>query len=309
VAALGLGGRIAEGGAQAASRQPRPARARVVLIRDAAATDDRGNVNAAVVESMLDRGLLALTGKKDRASAWRQFVSGKDRVGIKSNLMMTPTHPELLRAICRGLKAAGVLDANILTWDRNQCGRGEREVESLPRRLGYGRQDVSHGVWQSTALINVPGLKSHWLAGVACALKNWAGAVTGINTVDEDVTYAFHADSCREVGMLNAIPAIRERCRLVVVDALRPLFHGGPQVDPRYLWDYKGLLLSTDPVAVDTIGLAIIEGKRRQFRGGAWPLQPPVKHIAVADSDYGLGTSDRGRVDLVRIGLEKDSFV
>jgi len=54
--------------------------------------------------------------------------------------------------------------------------------------------------------------------------------------------------------------------RLIVVDALRPLANGGPQVDPRYLWDYQGLLVGTDPVAVDTIGLEIIRGRTWEWR-------------------------------------------
>lgn len=302
-----------EGGEETSSggtKSPPPTgRATVVLVRDEAALDEAGGVSAAALADMLDRAMLALTGESDRTAAWRRFVSPDDLVGVKSNLMMTPTHPELLRAICGGLVAAGVAVEHITTWDRDRAGVGMAEIDTLPRRLAYGRDDVSEAVWNSTALINVPGLKSHWLAGMAGALKNWAGAVTGINTTDHDVSYAFHADSCREIGVLNAIPPIRERCRLIVVDALRPLCHGGPQVDPRYLWDYKGLLVGTDPVAVDTIGTAIIGGRRTQVRGGEWPLQPPVTHLAVADSEYGLGVSDRSRIDLIKLGWEKDAFV
>jgi uncharacterized protein (DUF362 family) len=307
-AALGLGRAILgeEAGAAAAAS---PQSAKVVLVRDGAVLGPDGQVREAVVQAMLDRGLRALTGAKDTAAAWRHLAGPGDRVGVKATLMMTPTHPELLRAICRGLKAAGVADEHLLTWDRAKSGIGEAEVESLPRTLGFGKQDVSEAVWQSTVLINVPRLKAHWLAGMACALKNWAGAVTHINTQDDHVTYAFHADSCREVGMLGAIPAIRQRSRLHIVDALRPLCHGGPQVDPRYLWSYQGLLLSTDPVAVDTIGRAIIEGRRRQVRGGEWPLQPPVTHLIVADRKYGLGVSDRKRITLVKLGLDRESFV
>jgi uncharacterized protein (DUF362 family) len=310
--AVGLGGRLAANTADAGAAKPtapRSPRAKVVLVRDAAAVDDQGRVNATVVESMLDQAIRALTGKNGRADAWGQFAETTDRVGIKSTLMMTPTHPELLRAICRGLKAAGVHDDRLLVWDRTKCGVGEEEVESLPRSLGFGKDHLSNGVWESTVLINVPALKSHWLAGMACAVKNWAGGVTGINTKDTNATYSFHEDSCRELGVLNAIPAIRQRCRLIVVDALRPLANGGPQVDPRYLWDYQGLLVGTDPVAVDTIGLEIIRGRRRQLRGEEWPLQPPVKHLAVADTKYHLGVSDRKRIDLVKIGLDADSFV
>lgn len=294
------------GGAEA---PPPTGRATVVLVRDEAALNEAGEVSATAVAGMLDGAMLALTGESDRTAAWRRFVGPDDLVGVKSNVMMTPTHPELLRAIGDGLTAAGVADEHITTWDRDRASVGMAEVDTLPRRLGYGQDDVSEGVWNSTVLINVPGLKSHWLAGMAGALKNWAGAVTRINVRDRNVSYAFHADSCREIGVLNAIPPIREKCRLIVVDALRPLCHGGPQVDPRYLWDYKGVLVGIDPVAVDTIGAEIISGRRRQVRGGEWPLQPPVTHLTVADSEYGLGVSDRSRIDVIKLGWERDAFV
>jgi uncharacterized protein (DUF362 family) len=295
--------------ARGAGAAAAPSRAKVVLVRDAAAVSESGQPNPEVVEAMLGRALVALTGETSQAAAWHRFAGPEDRVGIKATLMMTPTHPELLRAICRGLKSAGVRDEHVLTWDRTRSGVGEGETQSLPRTVGFGKSDVSDAVWQSTVLVNVPGLKAHWLAGMACALKNWAGAVTHINTRDADVTYAFHADSCREVGLLAAIPALRQRARLHIVDALRPLCEGGPQVDPRYLWNYRGLLVSTDPVAVDTIGQAILEGRRRQVHGGDWPLQPPVKHLTVADTKYRLGVSDRKRITLVKLGLDTDSFV
>jgi uncharacterized protein (DUF362 family) len=312
-AGLAVGASLAGREALAASAEARTTAARgratVVLVRDRAALNGAGEVNGAVVADMLDRAVLALTRESDRAAAWRRFAGPEDRVGVKATLMMTPSHPEVLGAICRGLTAAGVSDAHITTWDRTRAGVGAAEVASLPRQVGFGKEDVSEAVWNSTVLVNVPGMKAHWLAGTAGALKNWAGAVTHINTADHDVTYAFHADSCRNVGMLNAIPAIKERCRLIVMDGLRPLCNGGPQVDPRYLWHYQGLLVGTDPVAVDTIGRAIIEGRRRQMKGGEWPLQPPVTHLVVADREYGLGVSDRSRIDLIKLGWEDDAFV
>jgi uncharacterized protein (DUF362 family) len=287
----------------------------VVLVRDEGAIRDDGSADEAVIEAMLDRAMFALTREENRSAAWSRIINwsgvfkSDDRVGIKSNLMMTPTHPELLRAICRGLKAAGVPDEMITTWDRDRAGVGEAEVGSLPRRVGFGRYDVSEVVLRSTALINVPGLKSHWLAGIACALKNWAGAVTGINTRDENVTYAFHANSCQHTGALSRIPPIWRKCRLVIVDALRPLCHGGPQADPRYLWAYRGLLVGRDPVAVDTVGLAIIQGRRNQLKGGDWPIQPRVTHLTAADEKYRLGISDRSRIDVVKIGWDEEALV
>jgi hypothetical protein len=285
-------------------------RAKVILIRDqrmlSTSTRERGDV----VRGTLNTALMRLSGPGRPAETWSKYARAGDRIAIKSNLMMRPVHPELLNAIHAGLTSAGVADADIAVWDGNRAGFGRAEFESLPRHPGFDKDSVSRLVtnW-ATGLVNVTGLKAHWLAGIGCALKNWAGAVTNINVQDDNVVYPFHGDSCANLGMLNAIPAIRERCRLIIIDALQPLFNGGPQVDPTYLWDYHGLIVGTDPVAVDAICARIIQAKRDHYKGYAWPISPPAKHIEIADTKYGLGISDPKRIDLVKLGWTEGALV
>jgi hypothetical protein len=57
-----------------------------------------------------------------------------------------------------------------------------------------------------------------------------------------------------------------------------------------------------DPVAVDSVGLRIIEAKRRDYFGDDRPLNPPAKHIALADTRHHLGTADPARINLVVLG-------
>jgi len=285
-------------------------RAKVVLIRDERALAGSAQEREDMVRAMLDEAIVRLTGRATPAKAWSTFAKQGEKIAIKSNLMMRPVHPELLNAIHAGLTGAGVADADVAAWDRNSAGFGRAEFENLPRHPGFGEDSVSKLItdW-ATGLINVTGLKAHWLAGIGCALKNWAGAVTSINVQDDNVAYAFHGDSCADTGILNAIPAIRDRCRLIVIDALQPLFSGGPQVDPTYLWEYNGLIVGTDPVAVDAICARIIQAKRDQHKGYAWPISPPAKHIEIADTKYGLGVSDPKRIDLVKLGWAEGVLV
>jgi len=285
-------------------------RAKVVLIRDQRALTSSDQQRESVMREMLDAAIVGVTGRASASEAWSSVAHKGEKIAIKSNLMMRPVHPELLYSIHTRLTEAGVADDDIGAWDRNSAGFGRAEFATLPQRPGFDSASVSNLVtnWAS-GLINVTGLKAHWLAGIGCALKNWAGAVTNINVEDKDVAYAFHADSCANTGILNAIPAIRDRCRLIVVDALQPLFHGGPQVDPQYLWDYKGLIVGTDPVAVDVICARIIQAKRDAYKGYSWPISPPAKHIEVADVKYGLGVSDPARIDLVKLGWGDGALV
>lgn len=308
--------------AQAPEAQPAKV-TKVVLIREEGATDDRGDADQEIVGAMLDDAMLALTGQEEVGQAWRQFLAADDFLGIKANVMMTPTHFAVVRRIVECAVEAGVAEDRIIAWDRGQGGSSLAQIQNLLKRprwevpaeekpfaVPFDDRDISTVVTQkATVLVNVPGLKTHWLCGIGCALKNWAGAVTNINVQDRNTKFAFHADSCAKTGMLNAVPEIREKEKLIVVDALRPLFHAGPQVDPKYLWNYQGLLLGTDPVAVDAVCLQIIQAKRNNYRGKPWPVQPPAKHILVAETEYGLGTADLNNIEVVKLGWEEGRLI
>ena len=156
---------------------------------------------------------------------------------------------------------------------------------------------------KSTALINARPMRSHHWAGVGTLIKNY------IMFVPEPMAY--HPDSCADLASIWNLPMIKGKTRLNVLVMLTPQFHSvGPHnFNPKYVWKYYGLMMGFDPVAVDATGLRIIEAIRREYFGEDRPLNPPAKHIAVADTKYHLGVSDPARIDLVKIGYDKDSFV
>jgi Fe2+ transport system protein FeoA len=75
------------------------------------------------------------------------------------------------------------------------------------------------------------------------------------------------------------------------------------------MWDYKGLIGGTDPVAVETICLNILLQKRQALRGEPWPLSPPPLCVEMADTRYALGTSRLEEIRLERLGWSTDSLV
>lgn len=280
-------------------------KSKVVLIRE----EQELNTDKKTMD-MIDKALLELTGEGDSVLAWSRFFKPDDIVGVKINVMMTPTSPTISRAVVRGIMSVGVPEQNIILWDRNHAGRGLEGSNIRREEFGYDAKSLSRIVTdEATALVNVPGMKVHWLAGVGVALKNWIGAVTSINVPDVGVAYSIHGDSCAECCMVNAIPAVRDKCRLVLVDGLTPLFHGGPQVNPRYLWDYKGIIIGTDPVAVDTVCMNILEAKRREFKGADWPISPPPKHVYVAEEKYRLGHAKMENIELIKLGWEEGVLI
>jgi hypothetical protein len=280
-------------------------KSKVVIIREQKAPD-----NDELVADMLDRAMLELTGKSESKAAWSEFITPEDVVGVKINLMMTPTSPAISRAVVSGVNSVGVAEKDIIVWDRNEAGRGLEGSRVRNEKPGFDSKSLSKVVTdEATALINVPGLKVHFLAGVAIALKNWIGAVTNINLPDVGVAYSIHGDSCAECCMVNAIPSVRDKCRLIVVDATRPLFNGGPQVNPQYLWPYNGIIVGTDPVAVDAVGIAILKAKRNAHKGADWPISPPPKHVYVAEEKYKLGHSNLENIEIVKLGWQEESLI
>ena len=259
-------------------------KSRVVLLRDFAVLDDNGQPRAAVVQEMLDTGIKALTGQPDPQSAWKTLIKPQDIVGIKNNRWpYLRTTPEVENALKTRIIEAGVKEANISVDD-----------------LGVLQNPIFQ---KSTALINARPMRSHHWAGVGSLIKNY------IMFIPEPIV--IHPDSCADLASIWDLPVIKGKTRLNVLVMFTPQFHSfGPHsFNPKYVWKYYGLLMGFDPVAVDATGLRIIEAIRREYFGDDRPLNPPAKHIAIADTKYHLGTADPAKIDLVKIGYDKDIFV
>jgi citrate lyase gamma subunit len=257
---------------------------RVVLLRDLNVLDENGKPRYAVVEEMLDKGIVALTGKPDPQSAWKTIIRPDDIVGIKNNCWQyLRTTAEVENSIKKRIMEVGVKEADISVDDRGV---------------------LQNPIFQkATALINARPMRSHHWSGVGSLIKNY------IMFIPEPIT--IHPDSCADLASIWDLPVVKGKTRLNVLVMFTPQFHSfGPHsFNPKYVWKYHGLMLGFDPVAVDATGLRIIEGIRREFFAEDRPLNPPAKHIAIADSKFHLGTADPQKIELVKIGYDKESFV
>jgi hypothetical protein len=155
----------------------------------------------------------------------------------------------------------------------------------------------------ATALINVrPGRTHHW-SGVGSCIKNMIMFTAQ--------PYTWHDDSCADLAKIWDLPYVKDKVRLNILVMLTPLFHGiGPHhYSDQYVWEYKGLLVGTDPVAVDSVGVRILEAKRREFFGEERPLQPPAHHVVYAETRHGLGVSDPAKIELLRLGFREGALI
>jgi hypothetical protein len=97
------------------------------------------------------------------------------------------------------------------------------------------------------------------------------------------------------------VPQIRNKQRLVIMDALRPVIDNGPSYQPGMGEVANALIFATDLVAADTVGLGILEDLRAKRE------LPPLAKVGMSPtylltaSKMGLGVSDRTGMDVVTI--------
>jgi hypothetical protein len=117
----------------------------------------------------------------------------------------------------------------------------------------------------------------------------------------------YHPNACEDLAKVWDLFAAKKRTRLNILLLLTPQFvcRGPHNFDPRYVWSYRGLLMSTDPVAVDALGAHLLHLKRMEVFGEEQP-GTPTSHIGFADLKYGLGVSDLARIDLIKLGWSTD---
>ena len=120
------------------SAAPVPAKARIQAVSDPHATSafipDLG-----VIRKLVDRGLLALSGKTNAAAAWKVWVKPEDVVGFKvisAPGALTGTRPTVVEALIDSLIQSGHPASKIVIWDRQARDLKASGFEDLAHRLG-----------------------------------------------------------------------------------------------------------------------------------------------------------------------------
>jgi uncharacterized protein (DUF362 family) len=271
------------------------------------------------VTDLLDRSIATYTGRDNPVEAWKHIVPANKVIGLKVNGLGgkgISTHLALVLAICERLQQAGVKPGNIIVWERDahslqSCGL---TINTDPARVrcygndvaGYEEQPVAFGAVnvklakiltrECDMVINLPILKDHEMAGVTFSMKNMYGVVERPNEL--------HAGGCNPaVADLNCIPAIREKVRFTIGDAISSVYEGGPGFHPERLWQPNALIVSEDRVAVDYHAWQMIERKRAEV--GMKTLEAagrPPRYIATAaDTTHKLGVNDPQHMHLMEI--------
>ncbi len=316
-AALWGGPLFSLGLSSCSDRTPNNRKSRVVIVRDERLVLEEGKLPQGPTAELVSEALCALTDKRTPEEGWKSLFSSKDIVGIKVNSLSgarAATRPEVVKGIVRGLQMAGVKE--IYIWDRSGAELrragffvgswdGARVVATDTQGLGYERniefagevgscfsRIISHLV---TAIVNVPVLKNHDLAGVTLGMKNFFGAIHNPNKYHDNNCNPFIAD-------LMTHRFIKDKLRLTICDGTTAICGGGPAYPghhPNWAWNYAGILTSLDPVALDAVGWRIIEKKRKEL-GLASRAEAGRKPTYIATAaDYGLGEIEESKIAIV----------
>ena len=271
-----------------------------------------GDARRHAYTSMLDEAFAVLGDNR-----LGQALAGRKRVGLKLNCLagkpLSP-HPDLVFSLAQRLREAGV--KYVVAWERsmreliragfNSNGEVVYAVTATDdSRVGYDRRIYEHGavgslvsnaLLETDALVNVGVVKDHDLSGISCSLKNLYGVIHNPNK--------YHDGGCDPfVAEVASLEPVRERLFLAVLDGAIAQCHGGPSYRATWAWPLDSVIVSFDPVAIDRIGLRIIDDERG--RRGLGSLKDASRYPAWIDSASrkGLGESALSNIDFREVLL------
>jgi uncharacterized protein (DUF362 family) len=97
-----------------------------------------------------------------------------------------------------------------------------------------------------------------------------------------------------------ADPRLGGKVVLTVLDALRPQYAGGPFPGANFTVNHGAVFVSRDPVAVDALGVALLDGFRAD--AGMPPLARMTGWLESA-TVVGLGEHDRSKIRVIPVQM------
>lgn len=248
------------------------------------------------LQQTVNSAVMTLTGAADPDAAWRRILGDAERIVLKFNSVGAEAlriNDPLAVAIVRELREAGYDPGKIALVEASPHLRTELETAEVPQgwsgriRFGEHEEELAAYVTWADAIIDVPLLKTHQIAGMSCCLKNLSHAVIRRPAL-------YHADSCSPfVAQIVSQEELRDRLKLCLVNAMRMVIDRGPDARPEDIVLSSRLLAGFDPVAVDSVGLSLLSSERRA-RGLASEI--PVPYLVAADQ-LGLGRAASAQIE------------
>jgi uncharacterized protein (DUF362 family) len=273
-------------------------------------------------KAMLTRAMTELTGKADLVEAVKLFVHPQDKICVKVNGIAERnmgTNKELVLPFIEAMIAAGVPAESITVLEQyNSFLAGTRITASnvppgvkvsvhtnsdatMPERMITGtgvKTKFVRVLTESTAVINFSLIKDHSICGYTGLLKNMTHGC-------QILPHYFHTHHASpQIAMLYDQDIIKSRVRLNVTDGFKLMAHGGPLYkQPQYVYPHESVYVTTDPVAMDTIGAELVDKVRQEKGLRTLAAEGRAPAYIKAAGDLGLGVADRAQIQLKEITI------
>jgi uncharacterized protein (DUF362 family) len=242
---------------------------------------------AEIAKRLLEKAMMEFTGAPDLNQAMARFIHKDDIVAIKVNGIAGQTghtmavNFELILPVVEAVLALGVPAKNITVYEQfpNFLAGTRVNVRNwkLPAGVATGTHNnndhkmpdirVYQGIktrycrffTQATAVIDMTQIKDHSICGYTGTLKN----ITHGNINNPHEHHATNASP--QIALLYNHPIVQSRVRLHITDAFKVTYDQGPlDKNPKTRIPHGAVYVSTDAVAMDTIGWNVIEAERKQ---------------------------------------------
>lgn len=259
---------------------PNMPRSRVVHLRSQFAHEGP-NVHPLMFKELLETTMTNLMGQADLSGSWNKLFRRSDVIGLKFNRSaqeVIGTTNVVATVIFESLLEAGFDEQQIACVELpRRCEVHSRMLQpvagydSKVTKFASGEDALASFVDQVTAIVNVPFLKTHNIALMTCAMKNLSHGL-----VKHPARY--HGNHCTPyIADICAIPKIRDKVKLHIVDALRLVYDGGPSAQSGKIAEHSGLIASRDPVATDAVGFGVLNRMRDRY--SLAPVAPTLSQV------------------------------
>ena len=325
--------------AAAAEPAPAPARAptkaRVVIVEQDGVLQEF-TPRPELVQRMVARGILQLTGQRETRAAWLSLVSKKDIVGLKVVSAPGPisgTRPAVVAAVIEALLDAGLPPKSIIVWDRQTVDLRVAGFFALADRYGVRVAGAAEAGWDEkvfyeSALLGkliygdlefgskkenigrrsfVSKLVTREMTKIISLAPLLNHNITGVqghlhsvalDSVDNTIRFESVPTALLDaIPDIYALPVLGDRVVLNITDALLCQYQGEQRVLLHYSVELNQLRFSTDPVALDVLSLQEL-GRQRKL-ANALPVAPPLKLFENATLLW-IGVSEPGNIRIER---------
>jgi uncharacterized protein (DUF362 family) len=273
-----------------------------------------------IAKSMLEKALMELTGATNVNTAMARFIHKDDVVAIKVNgiagqkgTYTMATNYEVILPVVEAVLALGVPANKITVYEQFPDFLNGTRINLRKWKLPEGVLTGTHNnadhkmpdikIYQgiktkyariftdATAVINVTMIKDHSISGYTGTMKN----ITHGNVNNPHEHHASQASP--QIAMLYNHPIVTSRVRLHITDAFKVMYDKGPlDKDPKTRIPHGALYVCTDPIAMDTMGVKILNDERKARNLPSLKDAGREPRYIQTGADLGLGIHDLNQI-------------